>query len=60
MGKMFTDDVIGRAGGLRQRHVGIPDRLERVAVVSRDVAERYRSDIVASSGGIAGKWGGAS
>lgn len=52
LGKMFTDDVIGRTGVIMPPLADFPTELERVAVVSRDVAERYRSDIDAIVRGV--------
>jgi hypothetical protein len=49
---MFTDDVIGRTGVIMPPLADFPTELERVAAVSRDVAERYRSDIDAIVRGV--------
>ncbi|MDQ3523464.1 MAG: hypothetical protein M3451_00205 [Chloroflexota bacterium] len=52
LGKMFADDVIGRTGVLMPPLDDFPSELERVAAVSRDVAERYRTDIDAIVAGV--------
>ncbi|CAN5789669.1 hypothetical protein BH20CHL2_BH20CHL2_11500 [soil metagenome] len=52
LGKMFTDDVIGRTGVIMPPLDDFPSELERVAAVSRDVAERYRTDIDAIVAGV--------
>ncbi len=45
LGSMFTNEVIERTGVIMPTIDDFPAELERVAAISRDVAERYRTEI---------------
>lgn len=52
LGKMFNDDVIERTGLIIPPIDDFPMELDRVAALSREVADRYRADIATIVAGV--------